>query len=247
MRKELVRGLVLLYVPTVQEDGAAADLAGKAHLMGDDDHGHAAFRKIFHNIQHLPDHFRVKGAGRLVKEHHLGIHHQRTHNGYALLLPAGELAGICVGAVGQPYAAKKLQGLFLRLRPIHALNADGSGGQVFHHIHIVEQIELLEHHAHFLPVLVDMLALPLGADVHAVNQDLPGGRLFQQIQAAQKGAFAAAGGTDNGYHLVFIKGNADVLEDLKLMKAFTQVYDLQDIFTCHDSSSFLPVRSGGRP
>ncbi len=176
------------------------------------------------------------------------MHGERTHNSYSLLLPTGQLAGVCLGSVGQPHAAEQLERLGLSLPLVHALlNADGAGGQVFHHIHIVEQVELLEYHAHFLPVLVDMLALSLGADVHAVEEDLARGRLLQQIQAAQKGAFAAARGTDNGYHLVFIKGNADVLEDVELMEALTQVYALKDLLTCHDSSSFLPERSGGRP
>ncbi len=57
-----------------------------------------------------------------------------------------------------------------------------------------------------------------------------------------KGAFAAAGGTDNGYHLVLFKINADVLEHVELMKALAQVNDLKDLLICHDSSSFLPER-----
>ena len=149
---------------------------------------------------------------------------------------------IGVGAVGKAHAAEQLERLGLSLLLVHALDACGRGGQVVHHVHVVEEVELLEHHAHLLTVLVDVLALSLGADVHAVEEDLAGGRRFQQVQAAQKGALAAARGTDDGHDLVLFKINADVLEHVELMEALAQVNDLKDLLICHDSSSFLPER-----
>ena len=240
--KQLVRGLILLDVTAVEEDGAAADLACEAHLVRHDDHRHAALGEVLHHVEHLADHLGVEGAGRLVEEHDLGVHHQRAHDGDTLLLTAGELAGIGVGAVGKAHAAEQLERLGLSLLLVHALDACGRGGQVVHHVHVVEEVELLEHHAHLLTVLVDVLALPLGADVHAVEEDLARGRRLQQVQAAQKGALAAARGTDDGHDLVLFKINADVLEHVELMEALAQVNDLKDLLICHGSSSFLPER-----
>ena len=223
--KQLVRGLILLDVTAVEEDGAAADLACEAHLVRHDDHRHAALGEVLHHVEHLADHLGVEGAGRLVEEHDLGVHHQRAHDGDTLLLTAGELAGIGVGAVGKAHAAEQLERLGLSLLLVHALDACGRGGQVVHHVHVVEEVELLEHHAHLLTVLVDVLALSLGADVHAVEEDLARGRRLQQVQAAQKGALAAARGTDDGHDLVLFKINADVLEqsshDLSLMSVYS--------------------------
>ena len=44
--KQLVRGLILLDVTAVEEDGAAADLACEAHLVRHDDHRHAALGEL---------------------------------------------------------------------------------------------------------------------------------------------------------------------------------------------------------
>ena len=54
---------------------------------------------------------------------------------------------------------------------------------------------MLEHHAHLLPVTgqIDLFA----GDLHAIHLDRAGGWSLQQVETAQEGAFAAAGGTNN--------------------------------------------------
>src|SRR6478736_2858919 len=81
VREELV-GRGLLDDPAVgHEDDAVRGAAGEAHLVGDDDHGHAGVGQLDHHVEHLGDHLRVQGRGRLVEEHHLGIHRERAGGG----------------------------------------------------------------------------------------------------------------------------------------------------------------------
>ena len=74
MVEQLMRGLVLNDVPVVKEDSPAAHLAGEAHLVRDNDHSHPAFGKLLHNVEHFTDHFGVKRACRLVKQHNVRLH-----------------------------------------------------------------------------------------------------------------------------------------------------------------------------
>ena len=48
------------------EQHAVADLTGKAHLVGNDDHRHALVGKLLHNVENLADHFggRVHSSAR---------------------------------------------------------------------------------------------------------------------------------------------------------------------------------------
>ena len=77
---------------------------------------------------------------------------------------------------------------------------------------------------------VDVLVLALVADVRAVEDDLAGGRLFKQVQAAQERRFAAAGRADDGDDLIFVERRADALEDLQLMEVFAEVLHLDHFF-----------------
>ncbi|BDZ54876.1 hypothetical protein GCM10025870_19490 [Agromyces marinus] len=87
----------------VHEHDLVGDFAGEAHLVGDDEHGHAALGEAGHEVEHALDQFRVQGAGGLVEEHHLGLHREGAGDRDALLLPAGQVSGPVVGAVGQAH------------------------------------------------------------------------------------------------------------------------------------------------
>ena len=81
-----------------------------------------------------------------------------------------------------------------------------------------EQVELLEHHAHAQQLFGGTLAV--GADqINAVVEDLSSRGPFQQVQAAQEGGLAAAGGAYDGHHLSRLDVNVDALEHLVLAEA----------------------------
>ena len=106
----------------VDEQHAVGDLAGEAHLVGDDDHGHAVVGELAHHAEHLADQFGIERRGRLVEQDRLGLHRQRARDRDALLLAAGELRRIGIGLVGEAdprqQRAAALERLGARL-PLH--------------------------------------------------------------------------------------------------------------------------------
>ena len=73
---------------------------------------------------------------------------------------------------------------------------DGSKGDVFEHVHVVEQVELLEHHAHAAALDVDVDFQV--AEVVPFKKDVAVRRVFQNVETAQESAFAAARRSDDG-------------------------------------------------
>ena len=90
-----------------------------------------------------------------------------------------------------------------------------------------EDVEVLEHHAHLLTVQVNVNTLC--GDVLSFKEDVSAVGYLQQVQAAQKGALAAAGWTDDGNDFSFGDVFADALEDLKLPKAFMKIGNVDQI------------------
>ena len=72
--EQLVGAVFLNDVALVHEDDPVCNFSCKAHLMGDDCHGHALVGKFLHNVQNFADHLGVKRGGRLVKEHDFRLH-----------------------------------------------------------------------------------------------------------------------------------------------------------------------------
>ena len=197
--KEILRIAALLDDALVHKNDLRADLACKAHFVCHNDHGHALSGELLHDLQHFADHFGVKRRGRLVKEHNVRIHCQRAHDRHTLLLTAGELVGICVRLVGKSDAFEQLEGVLFRLRPALMQKLYGTERHVFENGLVRKEVELLEHHTHFLAVQVDVHG-GVG-DVDALKGDGAACRLLQKVQAAQKGGFAGAGRTDNDHHV----------------------------------------------
>ena len=217
--------------------------------MGHHHHGHSFARQFPHDIQNLADHLGVQGRGRLVKEHHVRLHRKRAHNGDTLLLAAGKLDRIGVRAVSESHALQQLQGLFLRFRLGDPFHLNGRQGHVLKDRHMREEIEVLKHHAHLLPMQVDVQFLPVWAlflrDVDAFENDAARGGDLQQVQGAQKGGFPRSGGTDDDHHVaaVDIHGHAVERLDALTLVIFLQVLDLDQLIVCHRrSSSFQNVQ-----
>ena len=77
VREELLRGLIFLDPALIDEDDAVGYLAGKAHLVGDHQHGDAGVGQLLHQLQHLADHLRVKGGGGFVEQDDIRVHGQQ--------------------------------------------------------------------------------------------------------------------------------------------------------------------------
>src|SRR5262245_11558751 len=70
----------------IHEDDLIRDLTGKSHLVRDADHRHPLFREREHRVEHLLDHLRVECGRRLVEQHDLRVHAERSRNRHTLLL-----------------------------------------------------------------------------------------------------------------------------------------------------------------
>ena len=82
-----------------------------AHLMGNDHHGDAQLLiDIPDQLQNLMGGVGIQSTGGLVAQQHLGLGSQRTGNGDALLLAAGQALGVDVGLVGQTHTGQQLVG-----------------------------------------------------------------------------------------------------------------------------------------
>ena len=87
-----------------------------------------------------------------------------------------------------------------------------------------KQVELLEHHAHTEQYLGGRLGV--GADqIHVVVEYLSTGGLLQQVEAAQEGGLAAAGGSYDGHHLTGLDLNVDAFEHLMVLETLFQPLD----------------------
>src|SRR5207249_9023931 len=85
----------------VHEHHAVGGVASKAHLVADDEHGHAAFAQRAHDLEHRAHELRIERAGRLVEQHDAGLERNRAGDGDPLLLAARELARRLLGPVGE--------------------------------------------------------------------------------------------------------------------------------------------------
>lgn len=241
--EDLLRRALLLYLAAVHKEDARRHFARKAHLVRDDDHGHALVRKLFDEFEHFAHHFRVERGRRFVEQHHLRVHRKRAHDGDTLALPARKGGRVHVRLIRKPDTGEKahrvlfcrgfdlfrarLHGqkfpLFLfaaeqirdfaekvfRLGLVQVVQPDVHGRErdVFEHVHVVEQVELLEHHAHAAAVQVDV-DLPV-YEVRALEVDGAARRILQHVQTAQKSALAAARRPDDGdlFALLDLVGN----------------------------------------
>src|ERR671912_324002 len=76
VREELVGRRLLHDLAVGEEHHPVRHLAGETHLMGHDDHRHAAVGELDHDVEDLVDHLGVQGRGGLVEEHDLRVHRQ---------------------------------------------------------------------------------------------------------------------------------------------------------------------------
>ena len=153
-----------------------------------------------------------RGHG-LVKQDRVGIQRQRSRNGDALLLSAGQRVGLGVLVLRQPHLFEQRQSGAPRGLP----GVFPDPERVFHvpqDRHVLEQGVVLEDKAH----------VPPGGrgvrDVDAVLPDAACGGLDQADQHPQKGRFPAAGRSEDGEKLSLINSKRDVFHRLFCVECF---------------------------
>ncbi len=200
------------------EDHAIGDRARKAHLMGHAHHGHAIGGEADHGVEHLLDHLRIERRGRLVEQHDLGVHAQRTRNGHALLLAAGELGGILIRLCADLHAVEQPHRRRARLVPGNAPDLQRREHAVVQHGHVREQIELLEHHADFHAHRIDIPAA--GGQIDAIDHDGAALHRLQLIDASHQCRLSGAGRPAQHDALAVRDPEVDVLQGVKAAVVF---------------------------
>ncbi|MNF83398.1 hypothetical protein D3C84_657220 [compost metagenome] len=192
--------------------------------MGDDQQRHALAGQALDDFQHFLDHFRVEGGGDFIEQHDFGVHAQRTDDGDALLLAAGELARKGVALVREAHARQQGFGLIPGFATLAFLHLDRAEQQVVEHAHVREQVIALEYHAdllaHFAPVGAFVQKLTAGKCQAAAVRD------FQPVEATQQGTFTAAAGAEDDDHFAGFHVQVDAIEHLLLAEKLVETLEL---------------------
>ena len=232
MVEERLRRALLDDFAAVQEDDTIRNRAGKLHLVGDNDHRAALLRQIEHNVQHLADHFGVKGCSHFIEQQNFRVHRQCADDGDALLLATGQLPRVASGLVQQVHAVQQGLGFLLYLVFGTLGHLERSQHNVVQHGQMREQLIALEYHADALAQTRQPLAAV--GDSLIAQADAPALGGLQRVDAAQQRALAAAAGAYHHDDLAGADGKADVIQHGIFPIALDQMLYGQNRF-CHGS------------
>lgn len=211
----------------VHEDDLGGGGAGEIHVVGDDDHGDALGGEAAHDGDNLAGELGVERAGGLVEEQDGGLHGEGAGDGGALLLAAGEFAGVGVELIGEADAGEVLGGEGAGGGGIEAAHDARGEGDVFPDAQVGEEVELLENHPDAGAVGVERAVVArIGGD--AVEADLAGVGHDEKIQAAQQGGFSRAAGAKHGGDGAGTDGEGDVGDGGEGAEVFREVERLKD-------------------
>ena len=122
--------------------------------------------QILNDVQNFFDHFRIQRRGRLVEQHHVGLHGQAAGYRNPLLLAAGKLGWIGIPLIRQAHAPEQPDCRFFGLLAALSQHLSRGNGDVIHHRQMGKKIKVLEYHPHPLPHaenidgrVVDLLAV----------------------------------------------------------------------------------------
>ena len=136
----------------------------------------------------------VEVRERLVEEQHARLDDQRAGKRHALLLTAGELAGVVVGPVGQTHLFQHAAADGVGLLPGHPAGHDESLGHVLQGGLVPEQVVVLEHESRLFAQAGDIGTAGVGeVEVFAIKGQLAAVGGLEKVQTPQKGGLAGAG------------------------------------------------------
>ena len=168
---------------------------GDVQFVGDHDDGHALVVELLEHAHDLDAGAAVEIAGRLVGEQQGGLVGERAGDGDALLLAAGKLVRLVVGAVGQADRVQRLQGPLALARSGQALaGVEHRQFDILQRGGAGQQVEALEDEADLLVADVGQFVAAELRDVDAVERILPPGRPVEAADDVHHGGLAGAAG-----------------------------------------------------
>ncbi len=145
--EHLARGSRLHRAAALEVDDLIGDRSGEVHVVRDDDESPLEIVEQAQQRRDFADEPRIERGGRLVEQHHVGLHRQRARNRDALLLPAGQARRVLVLLAGQPDEIQVQPTDFLRLRRGHLLDGHRRLDHVLERREVREEVEVLKDQA----------------------------------------------------------------------------------------------------
>ena len=172
-------------------------------VMGDIEHRQAGQlvmqpRQFLH---HAAADLGVQGRERLIQQQDAGPDGERAGDGDALLLAAGELAGIAAEESAHPHHAQAFLHALLHQSVGRAPGPEAEG-DILLDPHMGKEGVVLHHHAE-----VAGIGRQVG-HVALADADPPGGGLDESRHGAERRRLARAGGADDGKDLAGMDGEA---------------------------------------
>ena len=156
--------------------------------------------------KHLHAGFGIQRTGRLVAQKQSRVFAQRTGDGHALLLAAGELGGEVVHAAAQTdllHDGLRVERIFADLtRQLYVFKR----GQVGH------QVIKLKDEADVRPAVIRQLRAAQTGDLFAPDGDGAAGRLIHAAQEVEQRGLACAGRAENDAELPLLDGEIHVIQ-----------------------------------
>ncbi len=215
-----------------------AGVFGGLGIVGDHHDGLAVLAvELLQQAEHVLGRLAIQIAGGLVADQQGGIGDDRAGDRHALLLTAGQLAGLVRGAVGQPHQLQRDGRVLLALRRRQLGQQQRQLDVALRREHRHQVVEL-KHETHVgCPPPRQRAAAEL-VDVLAAHADAAGAGHIQPADQVEQGGLAGAGRPHQRKEIAFGDIQVDVMQHLDLLLAalvgLGQIADLDQ--RAHDGS-----------
>ena len=188
--------------------------------MRDDDHRHASLGQPADHGKHLRDELRIESGGGLVEQHEPGRDRQRARDRHALLLPSRQAVRHVMSMMRQPNGGQEFHAARLHEFQGLAVDLDRRLTDILEGREVLEQIELLKHHADAGPGSLprdvtrrsEHAVDPRVADMSPVHGDLTAIERLEVIDEAQQRALPRAARTHDRHDFAAIHGEVQAAE-----------------------------------
>lgn len=102
-RKNLFCRATFHHDAVFREHHLVADRPREGHFVRDQHAGQAIVDQFADDVEHFPHRFWIERGRHFIEQDQFRFHGQRAGNGYALLLAARELSGVCARLVCQAH------------------------------------------------------------------------------------------------------------------------------------------------
>ena len=201
--------------------------AGVVGGVGDHDDGGAGGIEVAEEVHDVEAVLAVEVAGWFVAEDELRVGDHGASHGDALLLSAGELLWVVGGAVDDVHPLQHFVDLRFAFR---FAEADVAQRQfhVFEDVHVVDEVEALEHEADDAATQFQAVALAQGGDLPAVEPVTACVGGVEESEDVEQRGLAASGRARNGYEFALPDLHIHVLQRFRFHRFRTETF--ADVF-----------------